>query len=49
MMCFFCFLAGLISIVVGVALVSIPGAWIAGGAGLIVLAMILAKAGGSSS
>ena len=41
------FLAGLACIVMGVALLSIPAAWITAGAGLIAVAFILAKGGGT--
>lgn len=40
------FLTGLASIVIGVAYLSIPAAWIAGGVGLIAVSFILAKGGG---
>jgi hypothetical protein len=39
------FLAGLACIVMGVTLISIPAAWITAGAGLIAVAVILAKGG----
>ena len=43
MMALLLFLAGLACIVMGVTLISIPAAWITGGCGLIVMAIVWAR------